>query len=105
MLECDRPEVVIVARRPEPAARLGGSQSARRRRVDGRGSPFPQRRNDVSATDKIKNAAQNMVGKVKEALGKTSGDKKMQAEGKTDQAASDLKQAGEDVKDTFKDGT
>jgi uncharacterized protein YjbJ (UPF0337 family) len=59
----------------------------------------------VSATNKIKNAVQNMFGKAKEARGKVSDDKKLQAEGKTDQAASDLKQAGENVKDTFKDGT
>jgi uncharacterized protein YjbJ (UPF0337 family) len=59
----------------------------------------------VSATDKIKNAWQNMFGKAKEARGKASHDTKLQAEGKTDQAAADLKQAGENVKDTFKDGT
>ncbi|MEP6527544.1 MAG: CsbD family protein [Nocardioidaceae bacterium] len=59
----------------------------------------------MSATDKIKNAWQNMLGKAKEAGGKASDDKKLQTEGKTDQAAADLKQAGENVKDTFKDGT
>ena len=59
----------------------------------------------MSATDKIKNAWQNMLGKGKEPRGKASHDRKLQAEGKTDQAAADLKQAGENVKDTFKDGT
>jgi uncharacterized protein YjbJ (UPF0337 family) len=52
--------------------------------------------------DKIENAAEKMGGKGKEAAGKASGDESLQAEGKTDQAKSDLKQAGEKVKDAFK---
>ena len=52
--------------------------------------------------DKIENAAEKMGGKGKEAAGKATGDESLQAEGKTDQAKSDLKQAGEKVKDAFK---
>ncbi|MCH8611506.1 CsbD family protein [Arsenicicoccus dermatophilus] len=52
--------------------------------------------------DKFDNAAQDASGKLKEAAGKASGDREMQAEGKGDQMASDLKQAGEKVKDAFK---
>lgn len=53
--------------------------------------------------DKIKNAAEDLKGKVKEATGKASDDKEMEAEGKGDQTKSSFKQAGENVKDAFKD--
>jgi len=52
--------------------------------------------------DKIKNAAEDAKGKVKEAIGKGKDDEKLEAEGKGDQAKSDVKQAGENVKDAFK---
>ena len=41
-------------------------------------------------------------GKAKEAAGKATDDRDLEAEGKGDQAVSDLKQAGEKVKDAFK---
>lgn len=53
--------------------------------------------------DKIKNAAQEAKGKVKEAWGDATDDPELQAEGKADQAAADVKQAGEKVKDAFKE--
>lgn len=52
--------------------------------------------------DKISNAVEDVKGKIKEATGKATDDESMQAEGKTDQAKSDLKGAGEKVKDAFK---
>ena len=52
--------------------------------------------------DKIRNAAEDLSGKTKEAAGKGTGDERLEAEGRTDQASSDLKQAGEKVKDVFK---
>ncbi len=52
--------------------------------------------------DKIKNAAQDAKGKVKEGWGKVTDDPELQAEGQADQAAADLKKAGENVKDAFK---
>ena len=51
--------------------------------------------------DKIKNAAEDLVGKAKEAAGKVTGNEKLEAEGKAEQAKSDLKQAGENVKDAL----
>jgi uncharacterized protein YjbJ (UPF0337 family) len=51
--------------------------------------------------DKIKNAAEDLGGKAKEAAGKVSGDRDMEAEGQVDQSKADLKQAGEKVKDAF----
>ncbi|MDP9094634.1 MAG: CsbD family protein [Actinomycetota bacterium] len=56
----------------------------------------------MSALDKAKNAVEDVEGKAKEALGRVSGDHSTEAEGKTDQAKSDLKDAGEKVKDAFK---
>lgn len=52
--------------------------------------------------DKIKNAAQDAKGKVKEAWGDATDNPDLEAEGKADQAAANLKKAGEDVKDAFK---
>jgi uncharacterized protein YjbJ (UPF0337 family) len=55
----------------------------------------------MSALDKAKNALEDAEGKAKEALGKLAGDKDTENEGKADQASSDLKNAGEKVKDAF----
>ncbi|MET2010624.1 CsbD family protein [Microbacterium chocolatum] len=52
--------------------------------------------------DKIKNAAQDLTGKAKEAIGNATDNDKLVAEGKADQAKADAKKAGENVKDTFK---
>ena len=56
----------------------------------------------MSAVDKAKNAVQDTAGKAKEGLGKVSGDKSTEVEGKRDQSKADLKNAGEKVKDAFK---
>ncbi|WP_082624020.1 CsbD family protein [Nocardioides sp. Soil805] len=52
--------------------------------------------------DKIKNTAEDLTGKGKEATGKATDNDRLEAEGKNDQAKSDVKQAGEKVKDAFK---
>jgi len=51
--------------------------------------------------DKIKNAAQDIVGKAKEAIGNATDNDKLAAEGKADQVKADSKKAGENVKDAF----
>jgi uncharacterized protein YjbJ (UPF0337 family) len=56
----------------------------------------------VSGADKAKNKAQDLGGKAKEAVGKVTGDKSTENEGKGDQAKSNLKDAGEKVKDAFR---
>ena len=56
----------------------------------------------MSAQDKIKNAAQDMEGKIKEATGKATDDEGLEKEGRLDQAKSDVKQAGEKLKDAVK---
>ncbi|MDQ6875651.1 MAG: CsbD family protein [Actinomycetota bacterium] len=57
----------------------------------------------MSAEDKMRNQAQNLKGEAKEKVGDVTGDDSLQAEGQADQSKSDLKQAGEKVKDAFKD--
>jgi uncharacterized protein YjbJ (UPF0337 family) len=52
--------------------------------------------------DKIENKAEEVKGKVKQGVGKGTGDPELEAEGKGDQAAGNLKQAGEKVKDAVK---
>ena len=55
----------------------------------------------MGATDKLKNKTQDAKGKMKEAAGKVSGDRDTERKGKVDQVKSDLKQAGEKVKDAI----
>ena len=52
--------------------------------------------------DKLSNAAEDAKGKAKEAVGSATDDEELERQGKTDQAKSDLKDAGEKVKDAFK---
>ena len=52
--------------------------------------------------DKIDNKSEELGGKVKEGLGKATDDERLEAEGKADQTSSNLKQAGEKIKDVFK---
>ena len=52
--------------------------------------------------DKLDNAKDKMSGEAKEATGKATDNERLEAEGKADQTGADLKQAGEKVKDAFK---
>ena len=56
----------------------------------------------MGIADKARNTAQDIAGKAKEVAGEATNDDKLKAEGKKDQSAADLKQAGENVKDAFK---
>jgi uncharacterized protein YjbJ (UPF0337 family) len=53
----------------------------------------------VSTENKAANTAQTVKGKVKEAAGDVTGDPALRAEGKGDQAAGKVKNAGENVKE------
>lgn len=53
--------------------------------------------------DRVEGAAKNMGGKVKEAAGKVTGDEKLKAEGRADQAAGKVQNAVGGLKDTFRD--
>jgi uncharacterized protein YjbJ (UPF0337 family) len=56
----------------------------------------------VGASDKVSNKIDDLGGKAKEGLGKAAGDKSTENEGRVDQAKSSLKDAGEKIKDAFK---
>lgn len=53
--------------------------------------------------DRMENAGENLKGKAKEAVGDATDNERLEREGKMDQAKADLKNAGEDVKDAFRD--
>jgi uncharacterized protein YjbJ (UPF0337 family) len=52
--------------------------------------------------DKIDNKTEELGGKAKEKVGKATDDEDLEAEGKADQTSSNLKQAGEKIKDAFR---
>jgi uncharacterized protein YjbJ (UPF0337 family) len=56
----------------------------------------------MSGIDKMKNKAEELSGQGKEALGDATDDRDLQAEGKKEQTAGNVKQAGEKIKDVFK---
>ena len=56
----------------------------------------------MATEDKAAHKATEVKGDVKETLGKATGDRELEAEGKGDQAKGNLKQAGDKVKDAFK---
>jgi uncharacterized protein YjbJ (UPF0337 family) len=54
---------------------------------------------DMGKKNKASNKAQDLKGKVKERVGSATGNKELRDKGKTDQAMSGLKDAGENLKD------
>jgi uncharacterized protein YjbJ (UPF0337 family) len=52
--------------------------------------------------DKLDNKGEDLKGKAKEAVGGATGDDELERQGKGDQAKSDIKDAGEKIKDAFK---
>ena len=56
----------------------------------------------MSGMDKVHNAAEDLKGKVKEGVGKLTDNERLEAEGQADQASASAEQAGEKVKDAFK---
>jgi uncharacterized protein YjbJ (UPF0337 family) len=56
----------------------------------------------MSGSDKFENKTENVKGQAKETYGDVTGNEEKKSEGKVDQTKSDIKQAGEKVKDAFK---
>lgn len=56
----------------------------------------------MATEDKAANKATEVKGDIKEGVGKATGDREMEAEGRGDQVKGNLKQAGEKVKDAFR---
>ena len=55
----------------------------------------------MGIVDKAKDKAQAAKGDIKDTVGKATNDRSLQAEGKGDKVAGNLKQAGEKVKDAL----
>lgn len=53
--------------------------------------------------DRVKGAAQNMKGKLKEAAGRVTGDAKLQSEGRGDQAGGKVRNAFGGIKDAVRE--
>jgi uncharacterized protein YjbJ (UPF0337 family) len=62
-----------------------------------------QEETTVGYDDKVRNEAEELKGKAKERYGDLTDDERMEAEGKGEQVKANLKQAGEKVKDAFRD--
>lgn len=56
----------------------------------------------MGTDDKIQNSGEDLMGKGKEAMGRATDDKSMEAEGQNDQSKASIKKAAENVKDAFK---
>jgi len=56
----------------------------------------------MGAQDKASNKIDELKGKAKEAYGDATDNPELEAEGKVDKAKADVKQAGEKVKDAFR---
>jgi uncharacterized protein YjbJ (UPF0337 family) len=56
----------------------------------------------MTVMDKARNTAQELAGKLKKLTGRATGDRRLAAEGRTDEASGHLKQAGEHAKDALR---
>jgi uncharacterized protein YjbJ (UPF0337 family) len=56
----------------------------------------------MSLADKFRNKTQELRGRIKRNTGEVTGDQGLQAEGRADEVKSNLKQAGEKIKDAFR---
>lgn len=56
----------------------------------------------MGAGDKMRNTAEELKGKAKEATGKLTDNEKQEREGKGDQSKASAKKAGENAKDAFR---
>ena len=59
----------------------------------------------MGTDDKIDAKAEELQGKIKEGVGDATDDRDLEAEGKADQTKGNLKQAGEKIKDAFRELT
>jgi uncharacterized protein YjbJ (UPF0337 family) len=54
------------------------------------------------ARNKTRNKAQALKGQIKEATGRATGNRRLEAKGRADQTRANLKQAVEKIKDAFR---
>jgi uncharacterized protein YjbJ (UPF0337 family) len=65
----------------------------------------PQPKETLMDKEHIKGTADKAKGAIKDAVGKVTGDKELQAEGKMDKAKGSAHKAAGDVKDALRKGT
>jgi uncharacterized protein YjbJ (UPF0337 family) len=56
----------------------------------------------VSFTDRLRNKAQKLRGRIKRNTGEITGDRSLQSSGRADEVKGELKQTGEKIKDAFR---
>jgi uncharacterized protein YjbJ (UPF0337 family) len=56
----------------------------------------------MGADDKFDNKVDEVRGEAKEHVGRATDDENLEAQGKSEQAGANLKQAGEKIKDAFR---
>jgi uncharacterized protein YjbJ (UPF0337 family) len=56
----------------------------------------------MSMVDKMKNTLQKLTGRGKRTTGRVVGDRDLEAEGAAEKTGGDVKQAGENIKDTLR---
>jgi uncharacterized protein YjbJ (UPF0337 family) len=56
----------------------------------------------VSLTNRLRNKAQELRGRIKRNTGEVTGDRGLQARGRSDEVKGGLKQTGEKIKDAFR---
>jgi uncharacterized protein YjbJ (UPF0337 family) len=56
----------------------------------------------MDGEDKVRHGVEDATGKAKEAIGRVTGDERLEAEGERDQSKADLGRAADKVKDAFK---
>jgi uncharacterized protein YjbJ (UPF0337 family) len=82
---------------------IGYLRRSRWRPEHGFGTPSTTRKEAVvSFADKFRARAQELRGRIKRNTGEVTGDRRLEAEGRTDEVMGNLKQAGEKVKDAFR---
>ena len=52
--------------------------------------------------DKVNNKARELRGRIKRNAGEVTGDRRLEAEGRAEEAGGNLRQAGEKIKDAFR---
>jgi uncharacterized protein YjbJ (UPF0337 family) len=63
----------------------------------------PEDQEQIMDKDRVEGAAHQAKGAIKEGVGKMTGDKKTEAEGKVEKAAGKVQNTAGGVKDSFKD--
>ena len=56
----------------------------------------------MSFADKFRDKAQELRGRIKRSTGEVTGNRRLQAEGRTEEVLGNLKQTGEKIKDAFR---